>query len=287
MSFFIDQNICARCGSCIGNCPNRAIVFRDSIYTVTNMCFDCGTCTQYCASGAIGEGTTRAERDNKILDNALKEKLGIKKNIVAMKFTDKAPDDVPVEEGPHFWCGICGDIFDGDGKPVYFTSEASTCGGITNIGMRAKKASKEEFDAAMEASVIGEGKSYSNKDILAKHRSLFPQFHKAYPGVIIGSLENIPHPDLIIIPINAHQLCMVSTAFAFDTGEVIMGHAGPAACLMTVPTPLIDKRPVFAAGDDGGRTFMRLDHAELVISFPYSLVPGLVENLDRTVFAHE
>jgi len=56
---------------------------------------------------------------------------------------------------------------------------------------------------------------------------------------------------------------------------------------MTVPAPLTENRPVFASGDHGGRNHMRLAEAEMVISFPYKLVPGLVKNLDRTIYAHE
>ena len=55
---------------------------------------------------------------------------------------------------------------------------------------------------------------------------------------------------------------------------------------MTIPTALMDNRPVFCAGDHGGRMFMRLSHDELLICFPFQLVPGLVKNLDRTVYAN-
>ena len=77
---------------------------------------------------------------------------------------------------------------------------------------------------------------------------------------------------------------MISTAYAFDTGELIMGYAGKSTCLMSISAPFVENRPVFCAGDHGGRTFMRLDKGEILMSFPYRLIPGLVKNLDRTVY---
>ena len=63
--------------------------------------------------GAIGEGKSKAEFDNKKIDKALKEKLSLKRNIVAMKYAEKAPQGITVEDGPQFWCATCGDIIEG------------------------------------------------------------------------------------------------------------------------------------------------------------------------------
>lgn len=287
MAFVIDQTLCVACGSCIGNCPNRAIVRRGQEIRVTNMCSDCGTCMHYCSMGAIGRGEQTAELDHTILNRALVKKLSLKRSIAAMKYAKQAPEGVPLEEGPHFWCGICGDVFEGNGSPVFFTARASSCGGCANIGIGGIKASKEDFEAALNGQVIGEGNLYSSKEVMAVGRSIFPRFPKVSGGVIIGPLEAISMPDLIIFPVNGHQMCMISTAFAFDTGEVISGYAGKSACLMSVPFPLVANRPVFTVGDYGGRTFMRLKDEEFVVCFPYRLVPGLVANLDRTVYASQ
>ncbi len=287
MPFIVNQERCAKCGSCIGNCPNRAIIRTEGITKITNLCFDCGICIRYCPAEAIGPGPEKAEKNHKKLNKALKGKLGLKKNIVAMKYMDNPPEGVRIEEGPHFWCGLCGDVFDGEEQPVYFTKDASACGGSANVALGAKKAPKEMFEAAMEASVIGEGKSYICKDLLAANRQLFPRFNKIYKGIVIGSLECVPNPDLIIFPVNGQQLGAIATAYGFETGLVLQGYAGKAACLTTIPFPLTENIPVFAPGDHGGRTFMRLDHDEILVCFPFKLIPGLAFNLDRTIFAQE
>jgi uncharacterized protein (DUF169 family) len=271
----------------MGNCPNRAIVRRGNQVFVTGMCCDCGVCTHYCAMGAIREGSSKVEFNHKKLDKALKEKLRISRHIVAMKYVDKAPPGITVEEGPQFWCGICGDIFDGSGNTVYFTSKASSCGGCANIGIGGIKSNREDFETALYASVIGEGNLYAVKELLAQGRSVFPRYPKVSAGVIIGSLDQVSMPDIILFPVNGHQMCMLSTAYGFETGEIIIGYAGKSTCLMSIAFPYVENKPVFTAGDHGGRTFMRLKDDEFVVCFPYRLVPGLVTNMDRTVFAAE
>ena len=75
MPYVIDGDLCVACGSCIGNCPNRAIVRSGEQIVITNMCSDCGTCLHYCTMGAIGKGTVKAEYNHKKLNQALHEKL--------------------------------------------------------------------------------------------------------------------------------------------------------------------------------------------------------------------
>ena len=75
MPFVIDNDLCVACGSCIGNCPNRAIVRTGEQVVITDMCSDCGTCIHYCTMGAIGKGKDKTDFNTEILARALKEKL--------------------------------------------------------------------------------------------------------------------------------------------------------------------------------------------------------------------
>ena len=81
-------------------CKNRAVVKREGGYFVSEICCDCGTCVPYCPTGAIAPGNVPVELDNKALHKALKEKLSLEKDPAAMKFADKAPQGVRIEEGP-------------------------------------------------------------------------------------------------------------------------------------------------------------------------------------------
>jgi uncharacterized protein (DUF169 family) len=168
---------------------------------------------------------------------------------------------------------------------VFFTAKASSCGGCANIGIGGIKSNREDFETALHAQVIGEGNLYAVKEILAQGRSIFPRYPKVSGGVMIGSLDRVSMPDLILFPVNGQQLCVISTAYGFDTGELIFGYAGKSTCLMSLTFPYVENRPIFTAGDHGGRTFMRLKDEECVVCFPYRLVPGLVTNMDRTIYA--
>jgi uncharacterized protein (DUF169 family)/NAD-dependent dihydropyrimidine dehydrogenase PreA subunit len=286
MPFIIDQNLCVNCGSCIGNCPNRAIIRRGAEVIITDMCCDCGTCIRFCAPGAIGKGKVRAELKHEKLDKVLKNKLSLKKDIVAMKFADTSPEGVPAEDGLNFWCHICGDIFEGNGNPVFFTAENSVCGGSGVLGLGTRRVNRDDVLAVME-SMTGDGGYYNTIDLYTKSRSLYPQFSRVYGGMVLGPLEKVKMPDIILTPVNGKQMSMLAAAYAFETGERIPGNAGGGACLDAVVIPFLENRPTFTCSDHGGRMHMRLKDEEILVCIPYRLVPGLVTNLDRTVYAKE
>jgi len=286
MPHIIDQHQCVKCGSCIANCPNRAIIRRGDSVIITGMCSDCGICRQHCGLHAISTGADRVVWDNLTLDKQLKERLSLSRNIVAMKFADDAPAGVAAEEGLNFWCHICGDIFEGVQDPVFFTAQNSVCGGASALGLGARSVDRDAVLAMIEV-VTGEGGYYTSNDLFTKSRSLFPKFPRVYGGLVMGPLGKIAMPDVILFPVNAKQMCMLATAYAFETGEIITGNAGGGTCLATVVIPFLENRPVFSCGDHGGRMNMRLRDEESLVCFPYRLVPGTVNNLSRTVCAHQ
>jgi uncharacterized protein (DUF169 family) len=235
---------------------------------------------------AIVKGKTKTEFDNRKQDKALKEKLLLTRNIVAMKFADQAPEGVPEEDGLNFWCHICGDIFEGHEDPVFFTAKNSVCGGSSALGLGVRSVNRDDVLAMIEV-VTGSGGYFTSNDLFTKPRVLFPKFPRVYGGLVIASLSQMKMPDIILIPVNGKQMCMLSTAYAFETGEIIAGNAGGGTCLATVTIPFLENRPVFSCGDHGGRMHIRLKDAESLVCFPYRLVPGTVVNLDRTVFTQD
>jgi len=287
MSFTINQELCVECGGCFSNCPNGAVLKSSGVYSVSAMCSDCGTCVSCCPVGAIGPGVTKTDFDNMKIDSALKEKLSLQRDIVAMKFSDNTPDGIPIEEGPQFWCAICGDIFEGNGDPIYFSGRASACGGSTMVGVGAPQSDTEEFKAAMDAFVVGEGKLFISNELISRGREFFPLFSRQFKGVILGSLQQMSMPDMIYFPVTPHQMAVLSTAYAFETGNVISGYSGAPMCIQTIPVPFLQNKPAFNTGDWGGRTRSRLKEEEMLVSLPYKLVPGFLSNLDRISYAHE
>jgi uncharacterized protein (DUF169 family) len=287
MPFIINPEKCAGCGTCIGNCPNRAIVHRGANVYITVMCCDCGICIKHCGMSAIEPGAEKAEFDVKKLDAVLKKNLSLKKNIAAIKYADKVPVGIPEEKGLSFWCHACGEVFDDEAEPLFFTAKNSTCAGASNLGLGTRKTGKEDYNMMMESMILGDGGYYAAKEFLTIGRKLFPKFNKVYAGMVIGPLDRVEMPDVVLIPVNGKQMCMLSTAYSFDTGEIVDGKAGGGTCLGTIPISFLENRPVFSCGDYGGRLHMRLDDEEIIAAFPFKLLSGVAKNLKRTVFNQE
>ncbi|MEM2890029.1 MAG: 4Fe-4S binding protein [Candidatus Hadarchaeum sp.] len=49
----VDQNLCVRCGGCVGVCPFDAIEATDGVVGPNQRCTDCGICARACPMGAI------------------------------------------------------------------------------------------------------------------------------------------------------------------------------------------------------------------------------------------
>jgi heterodisulfide reductase subunit A-like polyferredoxin len=52
----VDQNLCLRCGGCVGVCPFDAIEATDGSVGPNQRCTDCGICGKVCPVGAIRVG---------------------------------------------------------------------------------------------------------------------------------------------------------------------------------------------------------------------------------------
>ena len=51
---YVISDECVSCGTCEGECPNRAISQRDEHYVIdADACVDCGTCADACPTEAI------------------------------------------------------------------------------------------------------------------------------------------------------------------------------------------------------------------------------------------
>ena len=49
----VNQNLCVRCGGCVGVCPFDAIDATDGRVRSNSRCTECGICAKVCPMGAI------------------------------------------------------------------------------------------------------------------------------------------------------------------------------------------------------------------------------------------
>ena len=103
----------------------------------------------------------------------------------------------------------------------------SMCGGCVNMGLGAKRVTREEFDAALEASVVGQGNLFATREPMTKNRDAFPRFSRVYRGMIIGSFELISRPDLVLREVQ-HR---ARNSFALLRSMVNLSHAESAEAL--------------------------------------------------------
>ena len=281
MKATINNDLCAQCMSCVSNCPYQAATQRGNKFYVSSFCTGCGNCIAFCPTGAVSVSDELIELDNQKNDAALKGLLGIKKPIVAMKYANAPLEGMETEEGPTFWCALCGNVCAEAADPIFFTAESIVCGGASlfGLGSRKVKVTKQEMHEALVASqVVGKGRHYRTFWEMGKGRSKYPPLIKRYEGITIGPLDKVEMPDLVILPVNGDQTSRLAAAYAYDTGNIITGSAGSAGCIAT-STAYVEYKPMFTCGDHGVRTYMQLDPGEILVSTPYSLVPGFVKNL--------
>ncbi len=279
MRAVINHKLCAQCMSCVSSCPYDAATQRGAKFHISSFCTGCGNCIAFCPTGAISNCEEPIELDNQKNDAALRKLLGVEKPFVAMKYADKPLEGMETEEGPTFWCALCGNICAAEADPIFFTAQSIICGGASLFGLGNRRATKETMHEALAATgVIGKGRHYETMWEMAKGRNNYPPLIKRHKGIIIGPLDKVEMPDIVMLPVNGDQTSSLAAAYAYDTGNLMTGSAGSAGCIAS-STCLVEKKPLFTCGDHGVRNFMQLDPGEILVSTPYSLIPGFIKNL--------
>jgi uncharacterized protein (DUF169 family) len=102
---------------------------------------------------------------------------------------------------------------------------------------------------------------------------------KHHKYLVIGSLENVECPDLVMIITDAHRVMRLCKAYTWKTGELVHGLQGTAWCNQALPGPFRTKTMTHSLGDPPSRKFMNLKAGEMYCTIHYDLLPLVVENL--------
>lgn len=133
-------------------------------------------------------------------------------------------------------------------------------------------------------------------EFLSKDLGLFDskraarRFIKSNPRIEFGTVRVISlspleetrfEPDVVVLICNAKQGMEIAEAFAYKSGNRIMGLTAPPICSAIVAAPYLTGEVVYSLGDSGARRFMKIKDEDIFIGIPAELLSSIVENLEK------
>lgn len=217
---------------------------------------------------------------NKEYARKLKEQ-GYDRRAIAFKVCDEVPENAThYGDDISFHCAIAAEIWEEGRKPFYITNRNILCGGSLYSGIGIRKIAKEEFDAGIEQ-VIGTQKGYASRQVFRKINQQVPHPFRHHKYQVIGALEDIEDPDVVMIVADARKVMRLCKAYAWKTGELVHGTSGTAWCASAFPYVVRNKTMCFTMGDEQSRILMNLDDGEIYCMIHYELMPLVVDNLEN------
>ena len=205
---------------------------------------------------------------------------GYKRDIIAFKLVDEAPEYAQsYGESVSFLCAIAQEVWD-EKKSIYITNRNILCGGAIYAGLGTKKTTKEDFQTGMEI-VIGKNMAYSSYEAMRRVNQQIPHFFKTHKYMVIGLLEEIEEPDVVMIIADAAKIMRLCKAYTWKTGELVSGQQGTAWCTQSFPYVYRNKTMTYNLGDPPSRVLMQLEPDEMYCTIHYSLLPLVIENLEN------
>lgn len=222
--------------------------------------------------GSMGKNKEYAKR--------LQEMEGYERKIIAFKLCDEIPENVEsYGDDVSFLCAIFAEVWERK-KPFYLTNKNILCGGAVYAGLGTKKIVKEEFDTGM-GMVIGPQKGYATREVMRRVNQQIPHHLKHHNYLVIGTLEDVEDPDLVMIVTDAHRVMRLCKVYTWKTGELVKSLQGTAWCLSALPEPYRTKTMTFTMGDPPSRLLMQLKPGEMYCTIHYDLLPLIVENFEN------
>ena len=208
----------------------------------------------------------------------LLEQSGYERTAIAFKLYDKIPENVEsYGSAQSFHCAVVAEVWEGR-KPFYITNRNILCGGALYSGIGHRKIGKEEFDMGM-SQVIGINKGYETREAMRRSMQQIAHPFKHHKYQVIGSLEDVEHPDVVMVVADAYRVMRLCKAYTWKTGEMVHGLSGTGWCTNSFPLVLREKTMTFNMGDETSRVLMNLEPGEMYCFIHYEILPIVVENL--------
>lgn len=204
--------------------------------------------------------------------------MGCTRKVIAFKLCNEVPTDAEdYGDGQSFMCAITAEAWEDGRTPFYITANNSLCGGPVYAGIGARTIDKEEFDAGM-SQTIGVGRGYETRAQFRRVNQQVPHVFLAHRYLLIGLLDDIEDPDLVMAVAPAYRIMRLCKAYTWKTGELVQGLSGSAWCTCSFPHVYRTQTMAFTTGDEQSRILMGLEEGELYALIHREALPVIMDN---------
>ena len=224
--------------------------------------------------------------DSGVIKSFLKDKIGIKKGIVALKRLKDEPSTLEEYEGKSTICFMMQEALE-ENKVFYTTIKNRMCLGCVATGMDRVPGELSEEELKQNVSFPVEAvNTFQSIEVAVKAEKeaarIFPKFDELYRATVIGPIERIKDPEVLIIFCNPEQANLLTRAYCYVTGTFIKGYAGIGVCRMILPEAFVNKEPTITVSDRTWRIALKLSPDELTLVTPPDKLMIMCENLEQS-----
>jgi uncharacterized protein (DUF169 family) len=211
--------------------------------------------------------------------DALKRLLGLERELVALRWCTKIPEDIPKAEKKARFCEKLSQAI--EGRCFYATVEEEECmGGAKYCGL----CDSREFTTGRRSGEF--------LVTMGVYKSI-PAVQRAWQGNLIiepgifkalafAPLSSAPFaPDVVFLVCNARQGMELLHANAYDSGARAIGADAGPICSTMAAIPYLTGKVTYGFGDVGSRPRMKLGDDGVMLSLPGSDLLRIVSNLEE------
>ena len=222
--------------------------------------------------------------DKQAIEQALKDDLGVTKELIALKPLKEIPSDIPHYDGiatPGL-CAQVGEVLK-SGATFYTTRENHQCyEGLIATGVC--EVSRDEYRKAVE-SFIDDFPYHKDVDTaMSFYETCINEIELPLVEnkcLVVGPLRQVNDPDLVLIFCNPKQADILIRIQAY-LGDLFKGHGGSGGCIFTVRQAFKTREPSFTTSDLSWRMFVGLNENELTVTYPYEQLLEVAPHIKST-----
>ena len=218
------------------------------------------------------------------IERTLKEDLGIKKELVALKPLKEIPSDIPHYEGVAT-PGLCtqvGEVI--KEKTVFYTTRENHGCYEGLIATGVCELSKKEYKETITELL----KTYPYHKDVDTAMSFYDQCIESIkpPKVenkclVVGPLSKIEDPDLVLIFCTPKQADILIRVQGY-VGDLFKGFGGSGGCIFTIRYAFSNREPTFTTSDLSWRMFVGLNENEMTVTYPYERLVEIASHIKST-----